>query len=271
MAIRSSLSIRIFYRLLWSKEQTLNWLINDKITMRECHTHCHGPHILCNTSCHHVNSRHLSQNSEIEDLLLLSLIEIQANDHRITQISLFNITKCSMSCCCDSQFSPELLPWHGYWCLVPVLLMGLRNTDCDAQLRNLSTEDAPLPPSCTWAGPHPYTTDRATSPRSLVPSPTCRGHYDSLPYNYGFFCPLQTSPSSHHLLSASTLNPLTSSWMHSQSVFESTEGHCITGTGDSYWRSLWGDSSAPTWHNGGRDSGDISPPPVFWQPGWVSG
>ena len=98
--------------------------------MRECHTDCHGPHILCNTSCHHVNSRHLSQNSEIEDLLLLPLIEIQVKDHKITQISLSTITKCSMSCCdshlncCHDTATGAWSLCYSWVCVTPTVMLS---------------------------------------------------------------------------------------------------------------------------------------------------
>ena len=121
---------------------------------------------------------------------LLLLIEIWCN-LRITDSRRFlyqrsqHPPRCHshLNCCHDTG---------GYWGLVPVLLMGLRNTDCDRsqpRLRNLKTEDAPLIPGAPWV-PTPI----HHGPGHSVTGPTCHVHYNSLPYNYGFFRPLQTSP-----------------------------------------------------------------------------
>ena len=180
-------------RLLWSKEQTLNWLINDeeindKITTRECHTESRvvtfyvTPVVVTSTSVTSVKTQRL----RIFSLLLLFFIEICWKP-KITDSLRFLYPR--------SQHYP--LRWHShlncchdtgcYWGLVPVLLMGLRNTDCDhsqPRLRNLKTEDAPL---CI---PGAVPTPIHHSPGHSVTGPTCHVHYNSLPYNYGFFRPL---------------------------------------------------------------------------------
>ena len=122
-------------------------------------------------------------------------------------------------------------------------------------------------PSLAAPEPTPITIDHGPARSVTGPhAPTCRVHYDSLPYNYGFFRPLQTS---HHMFPASILDPMTSC-MHTRCLNHYNE-HCITGTGDSYWRSPC-QMTAQLPHDtmeGGTVSampGDINPrPPVLWQ------
>ena len=150
MAIRSSLS-RICYKLLWSKEQRLNWLINDQITVRECHT-VTSRHILCNTSCHLLTPRHFSQNSEIEDLLLLVIVNWKP---RITESLRFLSHKILTTLLSFSHLNRCHVAATGAWsrcyswvCVTPTVIPALRNLD---------TEDAPLLcsiPGCTWAHTH---------------------------------------------------------------------------------------------------------------------